>query len=255
MIVASSAAMRSLVRTAHEYNGPARYNRSMTNRTIPSVHMPRAQMRGATRHATLYILVAAVAAGLGLWAAQKHFAPPATVAMPAMRAVTLFPSTRALAPFKLDASDGSAITPTTLRGHWTLVFLGFTRCPDVCPTTLQNLGHAAKAWTALPAAIRPRILFVSVDPERDTPASVGQYAHFFGKDILGATASQHTLAAFARSLGMVYMKVPTTGGDYDIDHSASVSVLDPDGNMAGLIRPPLDPAAIGADMQVLAELH
>jgi protein SCO1/2 len=230
---------------ADEYNGPARYNSWMT----------QSRMRGATRHSTLYILVAALAAGFGLWAAQTHFAPPTAVALPAMRAVTLFPGARILAPYRLASSEGSTITPETLRGHWTLVFLGFTRCPDVCPTTLQSLAQAGKAWIALPAATRPRVLFVSVDPDRDTPQHVGEYAHYFGKEILAATADEKALATFARSLGMVYMKVPTTGGDYTIDHSASVSVLDPDGNMAGLIRSPLDPAAIGADMKTLAELH
>ncbi len=214
--------------------------------------MLRAHMRGAINHSTVYILAAALAAGLGLWAAEKHYAPPGADAMPAMRSVTLFPAARALAPYKLNASDGSAITPETMKGHWTLVFLGFTRCPDVCPTTLQTLGQVGKAWATIPAAMRPRVLFVSVDPDRDTPQHVGEYAHYFGKDILAATADEKTLAAFARSLGMVYVKVPTTGSDYTIDHSASVSVLDPDGAMAGLIRPPFDPAAIGADLATLS---
>jgi len=223
---------------------------------MKSVMTTHSNMRGAVRHPTLYILAAALAAGLGLWAAQKHYAPPAVAAMPAMRSVTLFPATRALAPYKLDASDGSAITPAAMKGHWTLVFLGFTRCPDVCPTTLQTLGQADKTWAALPTATRPRVLFVSVDPDRDTPQHVGEYAHYFGKDILAATADAKTLSAFARSLGMVYMKVPTADGkDYTIDHSASVSVLDPNGDMAGLIRPPFDPAAIGADLATLSKAH
>jgi len=125
---------------------------------------------------------------------------------------------------------------------------------------LQNLGQAEKAWVTLPAVTRPRVLFVSVDPDHDTPQHVGEYAHYFGKDILGATADQAMLAQFARSLAMVYMKVPIAGSnDYTIDHSASVSVLDPDGNMAGLIHPalppaaPFDPVAIGADMRALSE--
>jgi protein SCO1/2 len=244
MIVASSAAMRSYVWAAHEYNGPARYNPMMTS----------SNMRGAIRHSTLYILVAALAAGFGFWAAQRHFASPTVAAMPVMRTLTLFPGTRALSPFKLNASDGSTITPQTIKGHWTLVFLGYTRCPDVCPTTLQSLGQASKTWATMPASIRPRVLFVSVDPDRDSPQHVGDYVRYFGKDLLGATADAATLANFARSLGMVYMKVPATGGDYSIDHSASVSVLDPNGEMAGLIRPPFDPAAIGADMKALAEL-
>jgi protein SCO1/2 len=218
--------------------------------------MPRAHMRGAVRHPTLYVLAAALAAGLGFWAAQMHYEQTTAAAIPAMRSVTLFPETRALVPYKLNASDGSTITPATMQGHWTLVFLGFTRCPDVCPTTLQSLGQAEKTWAALPPTTRPRVLFVSVDPERDTPQHVGEYAHYFGKDILAATADQATLATFARSLGMIYMKVPTKGGnDYTIDHSASVSVLDPDGNMAGLIRPPFDPAAISADLATLSKAH
>ncbi len=208
-------------------------------------------MRGSIRYSTLYILAAAVAAGLGLWAAQTYFAPPAAMATPSMRSVTLFPTSRVLAPYRLTLSDGSALTPQAMQGHWSLVFLGFTRCPDVCPTTLQSLGQAAKAWTAMPPAMRPRVLFVSVDPGRDTPQHVGEYAHFFGKDLLAATADETTLAKFARSLGMVYMKVPTTGRDYTIDHSASVSVLDVNGNMAGLIHPPFDPVAIGADLDAL----
>ncbi len=221
---------------------------------MTSALMTRVHMRGAIRHSTLLVLAAALAAGLGLWAAQTHFAAP-TAAMPAMRTVTLFPGTRVLAPYKLNAADGGAITPATMKGHWTLVFLGYTRCPDVCPTTLQSLGQAAKTWATMPASIRPRVLFVSVDPDRDSPQHVGEYVHYFGKDLLGATADAKTLATFARSLGMVYMKVPTSGGDYSIDHSASVSVLDPDGDMAGLIRPPLDPAAIGADMKTLSDLQ
>jgi protein SCO1/2 len=210
-------------------------------------------MRGEIRFATLYILVAALAGGLGLWAAQTHYATPLAAAMPAMRAITLFRQPRALASYTLMSSDGSKLTPDSMKGHWTLVYLGFTRCPDVCPTTLQSLGQAEKAWTRLPPASRPHVLFVSVDPDRDTPQRVGEYAHYFGKDILGATADEKALAAFARSLAMVYMKVPTTGSsDYTIDHSASVSVLDPDGNMAGLIHPPFDPVAIGADMLALS---
>src|SRR5450432_3332477 len=181
MIVASSAAMRSHAVGGDEYIVPPRYNLSMTSGPMtPAAPTPTptqaAGMRGSARHATLYILAAALAAGLGLWAAQRHFAPPPTMPMPAMRSVTLFPTSRVLAPYRLTLSDGSALTPQAMQGHWSLVFLGFTRCPDVCPTTLQSLGQAGKAWTGFPAAIRPRVLFVSVDPDRDTPQHVGEYA-------------------------------------------------------------------------------
>src|SRR6478609_2936034 len=127
---------------------------------------------------TLWILLVALAAGLGLWAAQHAFAPGAP-ARPELRAVRLFPEPRTLPAFSLQQSDGTRLVPGELQGHWTLVFLGFTHCPDVCPTTLAELAQAQRAWQTLPEATRPRVLFVSVDPDRDTPERTGEYAHGF----------------------------------------------------------------------------
>ncbi len=203
------------------------------------------------------ILLLALAAGLGLLAAQKFFGPaqPAS-AWPATRTVKLFPQPRALPEFSLRQSDGTQLADGELKGHWTLVFLGFTYCPDVCPTTLAELARAQNQWRAMPDSIRPRVLFVSVDPERDTPARIGEYAHAFHADTLAATADVPTLENFAKSLGFVFMKVPGKGfdenpNDYSMDHSSGIAVLDPQGRMAGLIRPPLQPEAIAADMQAL----
>ena len=217
---------------------------------------------------TLLILAAALAAGLGFYAAQRHADPAdgfgqtgADVQTPMaspnplsarMQTVHLFGEPRVLPPFRLTAADGSAITNASLQGHWSLLFLGFTRCPDVCPTTLQDLAVAQKTWSDLPPKIAPRILFVSVDPGHDTPQKVGEFARYFSPKIVAATADLPMLQSFAKSLGMVFMKVPTSGGDYSIDHSASVSLIDPQGRMAGLIQPPLVAARIGADMRVLA---
>ena len=201
-----------------------------------------------------FILVAALAAGLGLWAAQRWLGHRAETA-PALQAVRLFDQPRALPPFTLQQSDGTTLASAELRGHWTLVFLGFTHCPDVCPTTLAQLAQAQRAWQSLPAATRPRVLFVSVDPDRDTPARAGEYAHAFHRDTLAATSDNATLSAFARSLSMVFMKVPAPAGapadQYSVDHSASIAVLDPQARMAGVILPPLQPAAIAADLAAL----
>ena len=209
---------------------------------------------------TLLILVAALAAGLGLWAAQMAFAPGgAPAAGPAvdparLKAVRLFPGPRALPAFALQQSDGTPLTPDELRGRWTVVFLGFTHCPDVCPTTLTDLAQAQKAWESLPESRRPRVLFVSVDPGRDSPAQAGDYARYFHPATLAATAQEPALQDFASGLGMVYMKVPVEGGDYTMDHSNAVVVIDPMGRQAGLIRPPLVPADIAADLALLSEV-
>lgn len=206
---------------------------------------------------TVYILVAALAAALGLVAARAWFDHSPAAARPALKAARLFDPPRVLPAFSLRQSDGTPLVPGELKGHWTLVFLGFTHCPDVCPTTLAQLAGAQKQWTVLPEATRPRVLFVSVDPERDTPDAIGDYAHAFHRDTLAATADVPALETFARSLSMVFAKVPAREGapadQYTMDHSASLAVLDPQGRLAGFIQPPFEPKDIADDMTALSE--
>lgn len=207
---------------------------------------------------TLIVLVAALAAGLGLWASQRYFgAAPAATAWPQTTAVRLFEPARTLPAYSLRQSDGTPLVPGELKGHWTLVFLGFTYCPDVCPTTLAELAKAQKQWQSLPESTRPRVLFVSIDPERDSPDRIGEYAHAFHRDTLAATADVPALERFTRSLSLVFAKVPAPEGappeQYTMDHSATMAVLDPQGRMAGVIQPPLDPGAIAADLLALTQ--
>ncbi|MFC4727070.1 SCO family protein [Coralloluteibacterium thermophilus] len=212
---------------------------------------------------TLIVLVAALAAGLGLWLAQRSAGP----ALPELETVRLFPQARALPPFALDrGEDAPPLTNADLQGRWSLVFIGFTHCPDVCPTTLAQLAQAQRAWRDMPEETRPQVVFVSVDPERDSPARTVEYARYFDPDTLAATSDPDALREFVQSLGMVFMKVPVDGGaegDYTIDHSSTLSVIDPQGRMTGLVRPEppdgpgsgtpaFDPQAIARDMRVLA---
>lgn len=205
-------------------------------------------------------IIAVLAAVGGLWAAQGLFESKTTAAnaapLPPVTSITLLPTPRVLPAFSLQQSDGTALTGDELHGHWTLVFIGFSHCPDVCPTTLAQLATAQKQWTFLPEATRPRLLFISADPDRDTPRITGDYAHAFNADSLAATAPVPDLEAFARSLSLVFMKVPGPSGradDYSIDHSATLIVLDPRARMAGVIVPPFDPKAIAADMIALTK--
>lgn len=201
------------------------------------------------------VLVVALAAGLGLLAGRHLFSRGAAVPAPELSAVRLMPEARPVPAFDLSQSDGTRLEPADLRGHWTIVFLGFTHCPDVCPTTLAELAVAQRQWEALPAASRPRVLFVSVDPGRDTAESTGRYAHHFHPDTLAATGEVPALEEFATALGMVFMKVPPPDGvaadQYSVDHSSTLVVLDPQGRMAGLLRPPLAPDAIARDLLAL----
>lgn len=203
------------------------------------------------------ILAIALAAGLGLVLAQKVFGP-SNKGTQGTSSIIFYGTPRTLPEFDLAQSDGTRMIPGELRGHWNLVFLGFTSCPDVCPTTLTELAQAQKQWQDIPDSLRPRVVFVSIDPERDTPARLGEYAHAFHKDTLAATADVPSLERFATSLGLVFQKVPgkdfeQNPNDYTMDHSASIAVLDPQGNLAGLIRPPFNPPAIAADLKKLTE--
>jgi protein SCO1 len=220
--------------------------------------MDNLKRRGFASRSTLLVLCAALAAGLGLYSAQRYFTPaasPAAVVQDQLKSVRLINPPRVLAPYQLTRSDGSALGADQLRGRWTIVFLGFTHCPDVCPTTLAELAKAQKSWATIAEPRRPRVLFVSVDPERDTPAITGDYAKFFNTETIAATAEAEPLANFAATMGLVYMKVPLDGGGYSMDHSATLVVLDPQGRQAGLIRPPLSWRQIADDLRLLSAMQ
>lgn len=225
--------------------------------------MPSSQKnRGrAARNALWLVAAAALAGGAGLYASRHYFAVTAptdpgrqlAAMQPQLRAVRLITPPKQLPAWRLRLSDGSEATPATLQGRWTLVFFGFTHCPDVCPTTLAELAKAEQAWSGLAPAQRPQVLFVSVDPERDSPAITGDYAHYFSAATLASSPTAEQLAQFALALGMVYMKVPEADGSYSMDHSSTLVLLDPQGRQAGLLRSPLIAQQIGDDLRLLAE--
>jgi len=200
------------------------------------------------------VLAVALAAALGLVAAQKLWMKAEdkdnTPSLPS--SVMWYPTPRPVPDFSLNQPNGRALDAKTLHGHWTLVFVGFTSCPDVCPLTLHTLARAQKQWQNLPETAKPRVLFVSVDPQRDTPERLQAYASAFHADTLTATADVETLEKFAASLGLVFMQVPGRGfaenpDDYSMDHSATIAVLNPEVQWAGVMRPPFDPNLIARD--------
>ena len=209
---------------------------------------------GSARLTVLAILAASLAAGLGLWLSQHTFAPKAeSPRIEGLQGTLLYPQPRPVPSFSLDGPAGTKVGPEQLAGRWNLVFVGFTHCPDICPTTLNLLSQALKPFAGQPVAEQPQVLFVSVDPERDTPDIAAEYAHFFGPDFLVATADHDRLQPFTRSLGMIYMQTPVEGGDYTVDHSSSLAIINPDGLLVAVMRPPLDPQRISADLRRLMQ--
>nr|MBP7982065.1 SCO family protein [Arenimonas sp.] len=169
----------------------------------------------------LAVLVMAAAAGLGLALSQRYFGESATtVPAPKLQAVTVIDAPRALPAFSLQTAGGT-LTAENLKGSWTLVFVGFTHCPDICPTTLTEMAQAQAIWAESDLPNKPKLLFLSIDPERDSPEALAEFAAFFNKDTLTATAQEPQLGEFTRALGLVYMKVPQ-GDTYTMDHSATL---------------------------------
>lgn len=214
--------------------------------------LARPRMSGNNRTLMLLIVVAAVAAAAGLWLGQSRWRHASQGPQARMQAALLYPAPRPISDFELIRSDGSRFTNGDLAGRWTLGFFGFTHCPDICPVTLAQMRDVARALRDPPPGPPLQLLFVSVDPARDTPAALGSYAGFFSPDIVAATAAEPALRGFTSELGIVYMQTALPDGGYTVDHSAQIVLIDPQGRLAGMFRPPLDVAAIAADLRTLA---
>ena len=130
-------------------------------------------------------------------------------------------------PFKLTDQDGHAVTDQELKGRPFLVFFGFTNCPDVCPTTLFEVSEILRALG--PDADRTRALFITVDPERDTPAVMKEYLSSFDPHLSGLTGDPAAVAAVAKAYRVYFKKVPLDQGGYTMDHTAIVYLMDKTG--------------------------
>ena len=138
-------------------------------------------------------------------------------------------------PFKLVDHNGRATTNQQFLGQYLIVFFGYTSCPAVCPTTLLTISQALDQVGSEATLVQP--LFVSVDPERDTPKVLAEYVAQFDKRILGLTGSAAEIANVARAFHVYYRKIPDDHGGYDIEHTATIYVMGPDGEFLMLIPP------------------
>ena len=146
---------------------------------------------------------------------------------------------RPLAPFSLTDHNGRPFTATDLDGRWSLLFFGYTYCPDICPTTLALLDKVAGELAADGNPVEPRIILVSVDPERDHHEQLAAYVTFFNEEFVGLTGELEELEAFAKQLYVPFGKVPGSSPEaYLVDHGANIIVVNPQGQYAGFLRPP-----------------
>jgi protein SCO1/2 len=192
-----------------------------------------------TRWRWLLVLAAVGAALLGFCLARQLDRES-----PLLASGTWLPRPKAIADFTLSDASGRPYTRADLTGAPTLVYFGFTHCPDVCPTTLAKLAQARRQA----ALATLRVLFVSIDPGRDTPAAVALYAHAFDPSFEGVTGRPEEIRAVARNFAVAVNRVDLPGGDYTMDHSAVVFLVDGEGIVA-IFTPPFEVPALAADLR------
>lgn len=203
---------------------------------------PDAQ-KSSLGHAQLLALLALLAAlALGLLFAFGR----QSTELPALHAGIALPQPHTLPEFSLRDHNGQEFTRASLGGRWTLVFAGFTSCPDICPTTL---GILTTLDSRLQGAGRDiRVLFLGLDPQRDDPETLRSYLGFFNKDFLGATGESKQLDKLIEALGFAYVRVPTGAESYTIDHSTALALIDPEARLVGYFTAPHVPSEIAADL-------
>jgi len=188
----------------------------------------------------LILIIAAIAAMAGgLWLAQVN--PPPQQDTPRIQGA-IYPQAKHIENFSLLNQDNETFNKNNLQGQWSLLFVGYTLCPDICPTTLTLMSEVY--WELKDQELEPpAIIFLSIDPKRDTVDVVKKYVEYFNKDFIGLTGESKQIAQLTRNLNAVYRKAPGLEGkitedDYLMDHSSALMLINPDGDLQSILTAP-----------------
>ncbi|ODJ94708.1 cytochrome c oxidase assembly protein [Pseudomonas viridiflava] len=202
---------------------------------------------------TVFILVAVVALIMGLTINRVLSGKgPGDQTALIDAGVILLPQSRSLPSLSMNDQNGAPVAVDELKGKWTLVFFGYTYCPDICPTTLAQLRGIR---TKLPQETvdNMRVVLVSVDPNRDTPQQLKQYLGYFDPRYIGLTAPVADIQKLASALSIPFIPADTSKPGYTVDHSGNLALIGPDGRQRGFIRSPLNAQKLVAQLPVLLE--
>ncbi|GFD89292.1 photosynthetic protein synthase I [Tenacibaculum sp. KUL152] len=201
-------------------------------------------------------IVAFVALCVGIVGAL-YIAPPNADDKHQPKHFQAYPEPRALSPFSLTDHQGNSFTNSSLQGQWSLVFVGYTFCPDICPTTMAELNSVYPQLQAIESDEPIRVIFVSVDPKRDSINRLSEYVSYFNKEFVAVTGEHKALFPFVRNLGMMYAIAESTDNpNYLVDHSASVVLIDPQVRVIGRFKPRREPGklSISDSQQILEDM-
>lgn len=193
------------------------------------------------------IVVAVLSLVIGVWVSQLIFNTPAVV--PKNLEATLLDKSKPLTAFTLIDHNNKPFNLDSLKNKWSFLFFGYTHCPDVCPLAMQVM---RKVWQdpRLKSDTKSnlKMVFVSVDPDRDTPAILKSYVHYYNPDFIGVTGKADEIDNLTRQLGILYgFDEPNKNGDYNVSHSGQIILIDPKGNMRAVFSSPLTPQSIAND--------
>ncbi len=196
------------------------------------------------------VLAVLVIAGTALFAIRSI-----DQAAVAIRQATVLPEPMPLPEFRLLDQDGKAYTRDSLLGHSSLLFFGFTHCPDICPATLQQLAIARRKLASQRgnAGALPDIILISVDPERDSAEILKAYTGHFGEGITGLSGDAAELQKLTSALGIYYARDDSAGPDYTISHSTAVLLINGDAKLQALFKAPLDIESLVSDLNLLVD--
>lgn len=208
------------------------------------------ELRPTQKQVTLVMILLVMGTFLGLFFYQKvHQVPPFN---PEQLHGTYVPPGRSVISFRLQDTQNNPFRASDLIGHWTLLFFGFTQCHSICPTTMAELHRMydiLKRQQSLPSL--PRVYMISLDPERDTLDILRHYVQGFDKDFMGALGSKQEIDALSQYLGIVYDTGPRHDGQ--IDHSGTITVINPAGEVTAFFTPPLQAQWMAKDMTILMQ--
>jgi protein SCO1/2 len=158
-------------------------------------------------------------------------------------------------PFALTSQNGSLVRDSDFKGKWRIVYFGYSFCPDVCPLDLKNIGQALRLLEKRDPALAARVvpIFISVDPERDTPAALKQYVANFHPRLIGLTGTPEAIARVAKLYGVAYAKRPADNGNYFVDHVRATYLMDPDGKPIALLPSDQSGEAVAKEVEKWAK--
>jgi len=197
------------------------------------------------------VLVALLALVIGIYFQQSE---QSSKDLPSLEKAIILPAAKNINGIEFVDHRGNNFGVEDLEGKWSILFFGFTNCPDICPTTMHTLKQVKQQLSESQLWGNYQVIMVSVDPARDTPEQLANYVPFFDSEFIGITASEKITTEFARQLGILFIeREADANGRYDVDHGTSLILVNPRGQMAGVISAPHKVEQISHDLGKLAE--